>query len=117
NFKYLLNHNFLYYHLGNTFIILGILALLSNLFKIPPIIASVGKKTMMIYVLHIFIIYGTGISKGIQYYIGQSLSGWVLITTAVMTLAFFMLLVYYIEKSEPFFQKKFPYFFQKKKII
>ncbi len=117
NFKYLLNHNFLYYHLGNTFIILGILALLSNLFKIPPIIASVGKKTMMIYVLHIFIIYGTGINKGIQYYIGQSLSGWVLIISAVMTLAFFMLLVYYIEKSEPYFQKKFPYFFPKKKII
>ena len=98
NFEYLLNHNFLYYHLGNSFIVLGILALISNFVKIPAILSSVGKKTMMIYVVHIFVIYGTGYNKGLAYYFGKSLEPVPVVLTAVGILIFFIVLVYYWEK-------------------
>lgn len=117
NFDYLLHHNYLYYHLGNSFIVLGVLGLYSNNFRIPKILSSVGKKTMMIYVVHIFIIYGTGYNKGLQYYYGKSLGPWESVFAAIAILLFFIFLVHYVEKAEPYFQKKFPKLFPSKKII
>lgn len=117
NFQYLLTHNFLYYHLGNSFIVLGVLGLYSNNFRIPKIIASVGKKTMLIYVIHIFIIYGTSYNRGLVYYFGESLSPVEAIGAAVGILVFFILLVYYWEKLEIVLQQKYPKYFPSKKII
>lgn len=117
NFNFILNNNFLFYHLGNSFIVLGVLGLYSNNFKIPKIIASVGKKTMMIYVVHIFIIYGTGYNKGLYYYYGKSLNPTEAIAAAIAILAFFIALVYYWEKVELVLQKKYPKYFPSKKTI
>jgi uncharacterized membrane protein len=117
NFHYLLHHNFLYFHLGNSFIVLGILALISNFLKIPAILSSVGKKTMMIYVVHIFVIYGTGYNRGLSYYFGKSLEPVPVVLTAIGTLIFFIALVYYWEKAEVILQDKYPKYFSRKKII
>ena len=117
NFEYLLHNNFLYYHLGNAFIVLGVLALISNFVKIPAILSSVGKKTMMIYVVHIFIIYGTGYNRGLSYYFGKSLEPIQVILTAAGLLIFFILLVYVWEKVEVKLQDKYPKYFPKKMII
>ncbi|MBX3044651.1 MAG: DUF1624 domain-containing protein [Candidatus Kapabacteria bacterium] len=114
NFHYLLHHNFLYFHLGNTFIVLGILALISNYIKIPPILSSVGKKTMMIYVIHIFVIYGTAYNHGFQYYIGKSQNYTEVIISAIGIVLFFILLVYVWEKVEKLLVIKYPKYFGKK---
>jgi len=117
SFDYLNNHNFLYYHLGNAFIVLGVLATISNYFKIPPILSSIGKKTMMIYVVHIFIIYGTGYNRGLYYYFAKSLNPWQAAGAAIAMVIFFIALVYYWEKVHIILQNKYPKYFPKKKLI
>ncbi|GAB1370870.1 hypothetical protein MASR1M45_09320 [Candidatus Kapaibacterium sp.] len=117
NFDYLNNHNFLYFHLGNALIVLGVLAFISNIVKIPSLLSSIGKSTMMIYVVHVFIIYGTGFNLGLQYYYGKSLTPVQAVLSAVGIELFFIMLVYYWAKLEPVMQEKFPKIFPKKRII
>ncbi len=117
NFDYLNRNNFLYYHLGNVHIVLGILAIISNLVKIPDLLSSIGKSTMMIYVVHIFLIYGTGLNHGLAYYFGKSLNPYEVIIVAILIEIFFIVLVYYWAKLEIILQDKFPKLFPKKKII
>jgi uncharacterized membrane protein len=113
NFNYLNNNNFLFYHLGNVLIILGILALISNFVRIPKLLSSIGKKTMMIYVVHIFIIYGTSYNVGLVKYFGQSLDPITVVLAAAGLLIFFISLVIITEKLEPVFQNKFKKYFAK----
>jgi fucose 4-O-acetylase-like acetyltransferase len=97
NLKYLLYNNFLFYHLGNTLIICGIISFIANTVKIPILLAKTGQKTMMIYVVHIFIIYGTTLNHGLMYYFKYSLVPWQSILAALMLIIFFLILVRYID--------------------
>jgi fucose 4-O-acetylase-like acetyltransferase len=117
HFDYLNRNNFLFYHLGNALIVLGILAIISNFIKIPALLSSIGKSTMMIYVIHIFIIYGTGINNGLIYYYGHSLNPVQVIISAVVMEIFFIFLVFYWAKLEVILQDKYPKIFPKKKVI
>jgi len=116
NFHYLSQDNFLYYHLGNIFIVLGILAIVANLVKIPEIVISVGKNTLLIYVVHVFVIYDTGYNIGLQHYFGNSLSPYQAVTAAIMLLFFFILLVYLREKWKKNLKNKFREYFRNKLI-
>jgi uncharacterized membrane protein len=109
NLKYLLFNNFLFYHLGNTLIICGVISFIANSVKIPNILAKTGQKTMMIYVVHIFIIYGTALNNGFMHYYKYSFVPWQSILAAVLLIIFFLVLVKYIDglkqSSKDLFQK------------
>jgi len=107
SFYYLSQNNYLYYHLGNILIVLGILALMANFIKIPSIILAVGKNTMMIYVLHVFVIYGTGYNIGLYRYFGKSLDPYQVVIAAILMLAFFIMIVYLRGKIEPIIRNKY----------
>lgn len=97
NLKYLLYNNFLFYHLGNTLIICGVISFIANTVKIPKLLAKTGQKTMVIYVVHIFIIYGTALNNGLMHYYKYSFVPWQSILAAVMLIIFFLILVRYID--------------------
>ncbi|PKL84481.1 MAG: hypothetical protein CVV22_12725 [Ignavibacteriae bacterium HGW-Ignavibacteriae-1] len=97
NLKYLLYNNYLFYHLGNTLIICGVISFIANTVKIPKLLAKTGQKTMMIYVVHIFIIYGTALNNGFMHYYKYSFVPWQSILAAVLLIAFFLILVKYID--------------------
>ena len=111
SFYYLSQNNYLYYHLGSIFIVLGILALMANFMKIPSIILAVGKNTMMIYILHVFVIYGTGYNVGLYQYFGKSLGPYQVVIAAILMLLFFIAIVYFREKMEPIIRKKYLEYF------
>lgn len=105
DFLYLQNNNVQFFHLGNVFILVGILSILANKFKIPEILATVGKKTMMIYIVHVFVVYGTGINKGYRSLIGNTLDPIPTVLLAIVTVAFFILLAHYSGHLRIFFVK------------
>ncbi|HRP02276.1 MAG TPA: heparan-alpha-glucosaminide N-acetyltransferase domain-containing protein [Candidatus Kapabacteria bacterium] len=102
DFLYLQYHNVQFFHLGNVLIIVGILSIIANKFEIPEFLSTVGKKTMMIYIAHIFIVYGTGINKGYHSLIGQTLEPYGAITLAIVTVLFFIVLSQYTDKIKEF---------------
>jgi uncharacterized membrane protein len=103
NFANLQYNNFQFLHLGTILILCGILSLYANYFPIPLIIAKVGQSTMMIYIVHIFIIYGTGISNGLMYWFGGSFVPWQSILTALLIIAFFLIFLNYSERLKNIF--------------
>ena len=111
NLAYLQYNNFEFFHLGTILIICGILSLYSNFLPIPAVISKAGQHTMMIYIVHIFIIYGTGISNGLMYLFGGKLAPWQSILTAVSIIAFFLVLMNYWD------QLKTIYYTYKKKLF
>lgn len=103
NLRYLLYNNFLFYHLGNTLIVCAIISIIANTVKIPKILAKTGQKTMMIYVVHIFIIYGTWLNNGIMYYYKYQLVPWQSISLAIALIIFFLIVVKYIDGWKLYF--------------
>ncbi len=97
NLKYLLYNNFLFYHLGNTLIVCGIISFIANTVKIPVLLAKIGQKTMMIYVVHVFIIYGTWFNPGLMCYYKYSFEPWLSILSVVLLIVFFITIVNYID--------------------
>jgi hypothetical protein len=103
NFAYLQYNNFQYFHLGTILILCGILSLYSNYFPVPAVISKVGQSTMMIYILHIFIIYGTGINNGLIYWFGGKFAPWQSILTALLIIAFFLIFLNYSDRIKLIF--------------
>jgi uncharacterized membrane protein len=107
DFIFLQNHNFQFFHLGNVLIICGLLSIISNKYPIPEFLSIVGKKTMMIYIVHIFVIYGTGINHGFRYYIGNSLPPFQTAILAIIMVIFFIVLAQYTTEFKNFFLSLF----------
>ncbi len=105
DFLYLQYHNVQFFHLGNVLIISGVLSIIANKFKIPVILSTVGKKTMMIYIVHILVVYGTGINKGYRDLIGQTLNPYYTVLLALVTVVFFVVLSKYSDNIRDYFLK------------
>lgn len=103
DFLYLQYHNVQFFHLGNVLTFVGILSIIANKFKIPEFLSTVGKKTMMIYIVHVFVVYGTGINKGYRSLIGQTLDPYQTALLAIGTVIFFIILAQYTESIKMFF--------------
>jgi fucose 4-O-acetylase-like acetyltransferase len=112
NLKYLLYNNFLFYHLGNTLIVCGVISFIANTVKIPVLLAKAGQKTMMIYVVHVFIIYGTWLNHGLIYYYKYSFEPWLSILSAVLLIIFFLVIVNYIDTWKAELKKLYHKFFK-----
>ena len=96
-FRDLFMKNILFLHLGNVLFASGIFAFFASYFKIPKLLTKVGNHTLMIYIVHIFIIYGTAFTPGIQTWFSKSLNPYQSITYAIILIAFFLLIVKYYE--------------------
>ena len=103
NLQYLQYHNFQFFHLGTILILCGILSLYANYFPIPLVVAKVGQSTMMIYIVHIFIIYGTGINNGLLTYFGGTFEPWQSILTAASIIFGFLIFLTYSERLKLLF--------------
>lgn len=105
DFLYLQYHNVQFFHLGNVLVIVGIVSIIANKYKIPEFLATVGKKTMMIYIVHVLVVYGTGINKGYRSLIGNTLDPFSTILLTLTTVVFFIVLAQYTGIFKEYFMK------------
>ncbi len=65
NLHYLLYNNFLFFRLGHVFIFVGIFSLISFADQhIPKLVFTIGRNTLLIYIIHVFLVYNTGFTHG-----------------------------------------------------
>ena len=61
--------------------------------SIPKILILLGRNTLLIYVVHLVILYGSAWNSGLIKYFGKSFSGWQSFTSAVTMIAAMTLMV------------------------
>lgn len=68
--------------------------------RIPKLVLLLGRNTLLIYAVHLVILYGSAWSPGLNYFVGESFSlSQTLFSVAVMFL-FIILLVTFMDKSK-----------------
>ncbi len=97
-FEELYLKNILFLHLGSVLFVTGLFSYLANNFKFPISLQKVGNNTLMIYIVHIFIIYGTAFTPGINNWFSKSLNPIESITFALILIFAFIILTKYYEK-------------------
>ncbi len=84
NMKYLCDHNFLFFRLGHVFLFVAAFSLISYAAKyIPNLVYVIGRNTLLIYILHIFIIYNSALSNGLITGMARSLTPWEAVSLAL----------------------------------
>ena len=66
--------------------------------KIPKLLILVGRNTLLIYVVHLVILYGSAWNRGINFYWGKSFDEWLSVLAAVIMITLMALLVIGINK-------------------
>lgn len=61
---------------------------------------KIGQHTLLIYVLHMFVLYGSITAIGLNQYFHQRLNPWQAALGAVLFIALFVILVHYLERIE-----------------
>lgn len=90
---------YLFERMGQVLIISGMMIFIAKFWKnIPPIIPKIGSETLVIYIVHSFIIYGSIFQYGIAQNYGKSLSPWECFWLALGLELFFVVLTYYIDE-------------------
>ncbi len=99
-----LNANMLIFiRLGYVFIANGIMAFFArNYNNIPKLITDTGKNTLLLYVIHIIILYGCAWFPGLNKYYGKTFSGWQTLTAAAIMLILMLAVVIFIEKIKTY---------------
>lgn len=99
-----LNANMLIFvRLGYVFIANGIMAFFARDYNnIPKLITDTGKNTLLLYVVHVIILYGCALFPGLYKYYGKTLSGWQTLIAASIMLILMLTLVLYIEKFKSY---------------
>ncbi len=99
-FKSVAYNNFLFIRLGNVFVLYAIFILAKNYFT-HPVITKIGGKTLSIYIIHFFVLYGSWLGLGLNRFFYHDLSP---VVTAISTLLFVSgicaLVLYYYKYEE-----------------
>ncbi len=66
--------------------------------KIPGFLITVGRNTLLIYVVHLIILYGSAWNPGINKLWSKSFNGWEAFAAALAMLILMTLMVYYLHK-------------------
>lgn len=89
--------------------ILLFISLMIALFKlIPfnyPLFIKIGQHTLLIYVVHAIILYGSFVGYGLVYIIKQEFNPWQAVFFAALFLSFFVLLIKYRERIIDLFKR------------
>lgn len=93
------------YYNGLVLFRLGVVVLLNAVFTlialkiqtIPKIIILLGRNTLLIYVIHLIIIYGSAWNRGLNYFYERSLDPFLTISIALIMLGLMILIVYLLD--------------------
>lgn len=85
---------------------LGLVLLLTALFiyislkinSVPKIIVLLGRNTLLIYVVHLVILYGSPWSAGLSKFVGYSFTAWQTIASAVIMISLMTVMVILLNK-------------------
>ncbi len=66
--------------------------------RIPGFLITVGRNTLLIYVVHLLILYGSAWNPGINKLWAKSFNGWETFGAAVIMLSLMTLMVFYLHK-------------------
>jgi len=89
----------IFVRLGYVFIANGIMAFFArNYNNIPKLITDTGKNTLLLYVVHVIILYGCAWFPGFNKYYGKTLNGVQTFVAAVIMLILMLSLVIFVEK-------------------
>jgi uncharacterized membrane protein len=66
--------------------------------SIPNFIILVGRNTLLIYVVHVVIIFGSAWNPGLNHFFARSFSGWAAVLSAVIMLCLMTLMVLLVNK-------------------
>lgn len=87
------------FRVGFVLILTGIVSYISqSINSIPRIIILIGRNTLLIYVVHLMIIYGSAINPGLAKMLANSVSASYAILLAITMIILMTLLVYFLNK-------------------
>jgi uncharacterized membrane protein len=85
--------------LGFVIILNGIVSFLAlKVDNIPRILILIGRNTLLIYIVHLMILYGSAWNPGLDLIFGNGLDGWTSVGFAVMMISLMTFMVYLINK-------------------
>ncbi len=91
--------NTIFYRIGFVLLLTSLVSYISlRVNHIPNIIILAGRNTLLIYVVHLIILYGSTWSPGINLLWGYSFSGWQSFGAAVIMIALMILMVMMIHR-------------------
>jgi len=96
-------------------IVLIIMELSVKVRRLPRIIQITGTYTLLIYVVHLFILYGSAWNRGIAYYYAYSFSFLESVLSALVLIFFMVLLAYfanYVETTKGWLSKTLDNYFK-----
>ncbi|MFZ1290982.1 MAG: heparan-alpha-glucosaminide N-acetyltransferase domain-containing protein [Melioribacteraceae bacterium] len=77
-----------------------------NFNHIPKMISDTGKKTLMLYVAHVIILYGCALFPGFNKFWGKTLTSYQTIIVAIVMLGLMLLLVLYSDRISNYWKNK-----------
>jgi len=91
--------NTIFFRMGFVLLLTALVSYISlKVDRIPHLIILVGRNTLLIYVVHLIILYGSIWTPGLNLLWGNSLSGWQSFGAAVIMIALMILMVMLIHK-------------------
>lgn len=91
--------NTIFFRMGFVFILTALVSYISlRVNHIPQLIILAGRNTLLIYVVHLIILYGSAWSPGINLLWGYSFSGWQSFIAAIVMILMMTLMVLIIHK-------------------
>ncbi len=107
NFKEIFMYDYTFYHLPHVLIVFGIFALIPMIFrKIPKGMLEIGQNTLLVYVLHVLLLYGCTFYSGLVPAFKHSLDP---IQSILMALISEILLIVLVLKRQFFIDLYFKY--------
>jgi len=89
----------IFYRMGFILLLTAIVSYISlRVNKIPQIIILAGRNTLLIYVVHLIILFGSAWSPGIDLLWGRSFSGWQSFSAALLMIILMTVMVLVIHK-------------------
>ncbi|WP_103072468.1 heparan-alpha-glucosaminide N-acetyltransferase domain-containing protein [Aquimarina sediminis] len=99
-FKSVAYNNFLFIRLGNVCVLFSVFIMLRNYFT-SQVLTKIGGKTLSIYILHFFILYGSWFGLGLSRFFYHSLTPLqVLIGALIFVVGICVLVLYYYKYEE-----------------
>jgi len=89
----------IFFRIGFVLLLTSVVSFVSlRVDRIPNLIILAGRNTLLIYVVHLIILYGSAWSPGINLMWGRSFSGWEAFIAALIMIALMTLMVLIIHK-------------------
>ncbi len=106
------NYNYLFSRFGNVLVLFAIFYSLENFLKLS-FITKIGQKTLLIYVFHFILLYGSFTGFGLKNYLNKSLEPHEAVVGAIFFIIFVCLISYYYVRTNAYVYSKLKVFMNK----